>query len=61
MKSRKDISYEEYTISKLNKERRIDILRHIDDLTDRLELKLDAEGQRLLKELIFYMQLITLP
>ena len=61
MKSRKDISYEEYTLSKLNKERRIDILRHIDDLTDRLELKLDAEGQRLLKELIFYMQLITLP
>jgi len=58
MKSRKDISYEEYTLSQLNKERRTEVLRHIDYLTDRLALKLDADGQRLLKELIFYLSLL---
>ena len=56
---RKGISYDDFNLSKLKEfERRTDILRQIDQLTDRLTLKLDADGQRLLKELIFYMQLI---
>lgn len=59
MKHRKDMLYDDFNLSKLKEsERRTDILRQIDQLTDRLTLQLDADGQRLLKELIFYLQLL---
>ena len=58
MRRRKEKLYSEFNLSQLNKERRTEILRHIDYLTDRLALKLDADGQRLLKELIFYLSLL---
>ena len=55
MRRRKEKLYSDFNLSQLNKERRAEVLRHIDYLTDRLALKLDADGQRLLKKLIFYM------
>ncbi|BDF57799.1 hypothetical protein CE91St36_06160 [Christensenellaceae bacterium] len=58
MRRRKEKLYSDFNLSQLNKERRTEILRHIDYLTDRLALKLDADGQRLLKELIFYLSLL---
>ena len=58
MRRRKEKLYSEFNLSQLNKERRTEVLRHIDYLTDRLSLKLDADGQRLLKELIFYLSLL---
>lgn len=58
MRRRKEKLYSDFNLSQLNKERRTEILRHIDYLTDRLALKLDADGQRLLKELIFYLRLL---
>lgn len=58
MRRRKEKLYSNFNLSQLNKERRAEVLRHIDYLTDRLALKLDADGQRLLKELIFYLRLL---
>ena len=58
MRRRKEKLYSDFNLSQLNKERRAEVLRHIDYLTDRLALKLDADGQRLLKELIFYLSLL---
>ena len=58
MRRRKEKLYSDFNLSQLNKERRAEVLRHIDYLTDRLALKLDADGQRLLKELIFYLRLL---
>lgn len=58
MRRRKEKLYSDFNLSQLNKERRTEVLRHIDYLTDRLALKLDADGQRLLKELIFYLSLL---
>ena len=58
MRRRKEKLYSDFNLSQLNKERRTEVLRHIDYLTDRLALKLDADGQRLIKELIFYLSLL---
>ena len=58
MRRRKEKLYSNFNLSQLNKERRAEVLRHIDYLTDRMALKLDADGQRILKEVIFYLRML---